>query len=99
MTEEPLLPTLAQNRALDGALRDSLRILGDHADDDADDDVRRRIDAVLEGRASLRELARDEEFSAFVGPLAERGWEQYDQLTDEERERLAEEVADADERD
>lgn len=95
MNEEPLLPSLAGNRAMDVALRDSLRILREQADDP---DVRRRIDAVLDGRAALRDLARDRQFSALVTPLAERGWDQYEQLSEEERERLAAEVPDGEER-
>lgn len=85
MSREPLLPAV-RNPAADAALRDSLRTLRDSA---AGEDMRRRIDAVLDGRSSLRDLARDQRFSAWVGPLAQRGWEDYEEMSPEEREELA----------
>ena len=93
MTGEPLLPSLVGNPVLDAALRDSLRILRDEADEPG---VRRRIEDVLSGRATLRELARDQEFAQFVSPLAARGWAEYEQIDPEERDRLVAEVADLD---
>jgi hypothetical protein len=83
--QPPLLPTLAADRTLDAALRESLRTLRDHAEDES---VRRRIDAVLRGELSLRRLAREEEFGAFVAPLAARGYAAWDAMDPEERERL-----------
>ena len=74
-SDVPLLPTLRHDPEADRALRDSLRVLRDHAEDQ---NLRERIDHVLSGRASLRDLARSEEFAAFVGPHAEQGlrdWE------------------------
>ncbi|WP_114424009.1 hypothetical protein [Nocardioides houyundeii] len=90
MSEEeprPLLPTLAANSKLDAMLRESLRTLRDHAEDEA---VRRRIDAVLRGEESLRTLARDDEFGAFVAPLASRGYGTWDAMDPDQRERLVE---------
>ena len=37
----------------------------------------------------MRELARDESFAAMVGPVAERGWRQWEAMTDEQRDGLA----------
>lgn len=83
---EPLLPTLRDQPAVDRSLRADLRVLRDATEDDT---VRRRIDAVLEGRESLRSLARDGGFGALIEPLAARGWQHWEQLAEDERERLA----------
>ncbi len=83
-----LLPTLTHDRGLNAAVRDSLRILRDEA---TDRELRERIDAVLSGRASLRELARAPEFEAFVSPYAAAGWSDWDAMEPEERVRLSEE--------
>lgn len=91
----PLLPTLANDPRVEASLRASLAVLRDAADPA----LRRRIDAVLGGEGSLRDLARDEEFAGLVGPLAERGWAQWEALPEEERRRLADEAGAADEPD
>ena len=78
----PLLPALPANRALDQHLRRSLEVLRDQTDDAA---LRRRIDDVVAGRSSLRALARDGAFGALMQPLVERGLQQLDELTPEQR--------------
>ena len=78
----PLLPSLPTNRALDQHLRRSLEVLRDQTDDAA---LRRRIDDVVAGRSSLRALARDGAFGAMMQPLVERGLQQLDELTPEQR--------------
>jgi len=78
----PLLPSLPPNRALDQQLRRSLEVLRDQTDDAA---LRRRIDDVVAGRSSLRALARDGAFGAMMQPLVERGLQQLDELTPEQR--------------
>ena len=88
-SDEPLLPTFRDRPAVDAAVRESLEVLRDQADDPA---VRDRITAVLESRASLRDLARDDDFGAFLTPYAEEGWRHFEALSPEERERLADEV-------
>ncbi|MGG5259965.1 hypothetical protein [Phycicoccus avicenniae] len=65
-------------------LRRSLEVLRDRADDPA---LRRRMDEVLAGRASLRDLARDDGFDAMMTPLVERGMHDLDELSPEERAR------------
>lgn len=81
--EQPLLPTL-RDPVVDRALRASLRVLRDQCDDPA---LRERIDRVARSDGSLRDLARDADFAAFVDPLAERGRTEWEQMPAHERER------------
>lgn len=71
----PLLPTLRDDPQADRVLRDSLRVIRDRVDDAA---LRRRIEEVLSGRGSLRDLARSGEFAAFIGPYADEGRRTWD---------------------
>ncbi|MBM6401269.1 hypothetical protein [Phycicoccus sonneratiae] len=74
--EQPLLPSYRSRPDLDRALRANLRTLRDRC---PDADLRERLDAVVAGRASLRELARSPEYQAFLGPLVLEGarrWEE-----------------------
>lgn len=80
--ERPLLPNPAIPPAVQAHLRRSLEVLRDDAQDPT---VRRRIDDVLQGRGSLRDLARDGGFSAFMEPLVRRGMARMDELSPEER--------------
>ena len=80
----PLLPSLADQPRLQEALRASLEVLRNLADPE----LRPRIDQVIAGQASLRELSRDEGFADLIGPLAERGWTQWEALPEEERAQL-----------
>ncbi|MBR7742437.1 hypothetical protein KC207_03930 [Phycicoccus sp. BSK3Z-2] len=93
--DRPLLPGLTGNAALQRQLRLSLETLRDQADPR----VRERLTAVLEGRASLRDVAREDGFSRFVGPLADRGWDRFREMSPQERDearRLVEEGEDPD---
>lgn len=85
---EPLLPSL-RDPAVDAALRQSLRVLRDHAEDPH---VRRAVDDVLAGRSSLRALARDRAFGDLVAPLADEGWQRWEAMPDDERRALTEEA-------
>ena len=85
----PLLPTVAHERRLEEALRASLRVLRDQSDDPR---LRERIDAVIAGRASLRDLARSGDFETLVAPYAERGYQQWDALDEEAREGLVDQA-------
>lgn len=78
----PLLPGLAGHPGLARQLRLSLETLREHADPRTRD----RLTAVLEGRAALRDVAREPGFGAFVGPLADQGWARFEQLDEDERE-------------
>ncbi len=82
--EAPLLPGSSVPDAVQTHLRRSLERLRDQAEDPA---VRRRMDDVLAGRASLRDLARDEAFSRMMTPLVERGMSRLEDLTPEDRAR------------
>ncbi|MGB8995323.1 MAG: hypothetical protein WCC65_08445 [Pseudonocardiaceae bacterium] len=69
--------------ALSHELRDALTLLRDHSDND---DFRTLIDDVLAGRCSLGEASETAAFSNVVfASIAQ----EFDQLTDEEKERLA----------
>lgn len=81
-----LLPGAGLPPAVRGHLRRSLEVLRDEAQDPA---VRGRIEDVLAGRGTLRDLAGDGAFGAFVEPLVERGLRRIDELTPEERARVA----------
>ncbi len=78
----PLLPTLAVRSKLDAALRENLRILAERTDSDA---LRHRIQAVLDGTASLRDLARTPEFGQLMEPLVADGARRLAALTPEQR--------------
>lgn len=80
-----LLPSIS-NARVNAALADSLRALRAHT---RQAELRERIDEVLAGRASLRDLAREDAFATVVGPVAERGWQQWEAMPDEDRDRLA----------
>lgn len=86
----PLLPGAPLPDAVQAHLRRSLELLRDQAEDPA---VRRRMDEVLAGRASLRDLARDEAFSRMMTPLVERGMSRLDDLTPEDRARAEADAA------
>ena len=90
----PLLPTLADHPFLATKLRESLQSLRDHADPQ----MRERLTAVLEGRAGLRDLARDPSFGSFVGPLADRGWEKFEAMSEQERSAAVVAAQEADQR-
>lgn len=78
----PLLPGVAGMPGVARQLRASLETLRDHADPR----TRERITAVLEGRASLRDVVREPAFGAFLGPLADAGWKKYQEMPEEDRE-------------
>lgn len=81
---EPLLPSYRGRPDLDRVLRDNLTLLRDRCEDPA---VRRRLGDVLEGRASMRELARSPDYQRFMGPLVLEGarrWQEA-QLEDQPR--------------
>ncbi|MBR7743354.1 hypothetical protein KC207_08640 [Phycicoccus sp. BSK3Z-2] len=79
----PLLPGAPLPDEVQRHLRRSMEMLRERADDPA---VRRRIDDVLAGRASLRDLARDDGFDRFMEPLVRRGMQRLDELSPQERE-------------
>lgn len=84
----PLLPHAgAANPALDRLVRENLRRLAEVTEDPV---LRRRMAEVVDGRASLRELAFSGDFQAFLEPLVESGLEHWQSLPESEREAYAE---------
>lgn len=67
---EPLLHSYRGRPDLDRLLRDNLTLLRDRCEDPT---VRRRLGDVLEGRASMRDLARSPDYQRFMGPLVLEG--------------------------
>jgi hypothetical protein len=83
MDEDPqLLPAISPG--LNAALARSLRVLRHHA---TDAPLRERIDDVLAGRGSLRDLSRDDSFAALVEPLTTGGWQKWESMDPAERDR------------
>ena len=80
---EPTMGGGCQDPELSQELRDALTLLHDHSDDDP---FRTLIDDVLAGRCSLMEASGTAAFSnvVFAGIAQE-----FDHLTDEEKQRLA----------
>ncbi|HET8765855.1 MAG TPA: hypothetical protein VFM86_00875 [Pedococcus sp.] len=84
----PVLPHAgAANPALDRLVRENLRRLAEVTEDPG---LRRRMREVVDGRASLRELAFSGDFQAFLEPLVESGLEHWQRLPEAEREAYAE---------
>lgn len=83
----PLLPTLADNPAMDWHLRNSLRTLADSAPDPG---FRKMVNDVLEGRSNLRDIADSTTFTSVVTPLAMAAAEHAPTLTEEELQAEAE---------
>ncbi|EAQ00860.1 hypothetical protein JNB_11814 [Janibacter sp. HTCC2649] len=80
---KPLLETLRFEPRMEAHLRESLVILRDDSDDRA---LRKRIDDVLAGRASLRDLARSADFTAVIDSKIDRAVEEFDAIPEAERE-------------
>lgn len=79
---EPLLPSYRGRPDLDRVLRDNLTLLRDRCEDPA---VRRRLGDVLEGRASMRDLARSPDYQRFMGPLVLEGARRWQEAQLEDR--------------
>ena len=74
------------------ALRANLEVLRGAS---GDRDFSRLVDDVLAGRRSLREAVRAPEFDREIAPRVERFGEWWDEKSEDEREALAEEGAQA----
>jgi hypothetical protein len=85
---EPTLDVAHGNKALSRYLNKSLELLRDRSDND---DFRRVVDDVLHGRASLREVYNTPAIAAGIEPGVRKFAERWDELSQEERDRLADE--------
>ena len=85
----PLLPTFAGNPGADYRLRRSLTRLKEHVTSDS---LRRKIGDVLDGRSTLRELSNDSEFQEFTRPRAQRTFEVWSRMPQEDKDNLVAEV-------
>lgn len=86
--DEPTLDVAHGNKALSRHLNQSLEVLRDRSDND---DFRRVVDDVLNGRASLRDVYNTPAFAAGIEPGVRKFAERWDELSQEERDRLAQE--------
>lgn len=84
--DEPTLDVAHGDKALSRHLNKSLEILRDRSDND---DFRRVVDDVLNGRASLRDVYNTPAFAAGIEPSVRKFAERWDELSQEERDRLA----------
>lgn len=85
---EPMLDIARGDRALSRHLRRSLEALRERTDDR---DFRRQIDDILAGRVSLRNAAFTGTFERGLTPHFKLGMQRWQEVSEEERERLAEE--------
>lgn len=83
---DPLLDIAQGDPALARHLRGSLQVLRDRAEND---EFRQTVDEVLAGRADLREAISSPAFTSVLNPLVQRFAEQYEELSEDEREQLA----------
>lgn len=80
---EPMMNGGCEDPALSQELRDALTLLRDHSDDD---NFRTLVDDVLTGRCSLVEASSTAAFSNVVFASIAH---EFDQLTEQEKQRLA----------
>jgi len=85
---EHTLDVARGNKALSRHLKKSLELLRDRSDND---DFRRVVDDVLNGRASMRDVYTTPAFATGIEPGVKKFAERWDELSQEERDRLAEE--------
>lgn len=86
--DETVLDVARGDKALSRHLSTSLELLRDRSDNA---DFRRVVDDVLNGRASLREVYHTPAFAAGLDPDVQKFAERWDELSQDERDRLAEE--------
>ncbi|HEX6682313.1 MAG TPA: hypothetical protein VF062_05935 [Candidatus Limnocylindrales bacterium] len=86
--QEPMLDVARGNKAVSEHLRESLKNM---RDDSGDKDFRRLIDDVLSGELSLREAAMMDLFERGISESLDETVRQYEQLSESERDRLADE--------
>ena len=84
--DEPTLAVVHGDPALASHLRTSLETLRARSDND---DFRRLVDDVLNGRANLRDVYFTPAFAAGINPGAQRFAERWDELSRGEQEQLA----------
>jgi hypothetical protein len=85
---EPTLDVAHGNKALSRHLNKSLELLRDRSDND---DFRRVVNDVLDGHSSLRDVYNTPAFAAGIEPGVRKFAERWDELSQEERDRLAQE--------
>ena len=84
--DEPTMAVAHGDPALARHLRTSLETLRNRSDND---DFRRLVDDVLNGRANLRDVYFTPAFAAGVNPGAQQFAQRWDELSREEQEQLA----------
>lgn len=85
--KEPLMGVLHDDPALAAQLRKSVQVLADHAPDPA---MGQMLREVLSGDKNLRDVVTTTNFSEMFRPFTEAAVAEAAQMTDEEKEALAE---------
>lgn len=83
---EAMMDVARGDRAVSRHLRDSLKLLRDKSEDQ---DFRRQIDDILAGRMSLREAASTGTFERGIAAPFEAGMQRFQELSEEEKDRMA----------
>lgn len=84
--DEPVLDIARGDAALSRQLRRALTMLRERTDDE---EFRQVVDDVLAGRTGVRDAAESAAFGRVLDPMVTRFAEQYDALSEQERQRLA----------
>jgi hypothetical protein len=84
--DEPTMAVAHGDPALARHLRKSLELLRDRTDND---DFRRLVDDVLNGRANLRDVYFTPAFAAGINPGVEQFAQRFDELTREQQQEMA----------
>ncbi len=86
--EEPMMDIARGDKAVSRHLRDSLKLIRDKSDDPY---FKSMVDDILAGRQSLREAAFSSTFERGLSPMFEAGLQKFEELSEEETQRMAQE--------
>ncbi|MBF6213036.1 hypothetical protein IU433_26975 [Nocardia puris] len=85
---EPMLDVARGDAAVSRQVGEALRIIAHHS---RDEDLKRQIREILAGNGSVRDLARTDPFNRILDGVLPTAMQELAELSEDERERLAEE--------
>ena len=85
--DEPMIDVARGDPAVSRRLRKALETLRNSTDNE---EFRRLVDDTLAGRSGLRDISRSPAFAQVLDPLVERFAAQYEALSEDERQAMAE---------